>query len=110
MAGEEMAQQIDIYLNKARIILLLISADFMASQYCYGTEMKQALERHERKEANVIPILLRPVLYTDAPFAKLKMLPTNEKPVMLWRDRDSAFLDIARGIESVAQEYLPARL
>jgi len=104
-AGEEWARQIDIYLNKAHIILLLISADFMASQYCYSVEMKQALERHERREADVIPILLRPVLYTDAPFAKLQMLPTNGRPVIRWRDRDSAFFDIACGIERVAQKY-----
>jgi tetratricopeptide (TPR) repeat protein len=104
-AGEEWAQQIDIYLNKAHIILLLISSDFMASEYCYSIEMKRALERHEQGEADVVPILLRPVLYTDAPFAKLEMLPTNGKPVIRWRDRDSAFFDIACGIERVAQKY-----
>ncbi len=104
-AGQEWAQQIDIYLNKAQIILLLISAHFMASEYCYSIEMKRALERHERREADVIPILLRPVLFTDAPFAKLQMLPTNGKPVIRWRDRDSAFVDIAYGIERIAQKY-----
>src|SRR5436305_5251336 len=55
-AGEEGAQQIDIYLNQAHIILLLISASFMASEYCYSIEMRRALERHERQEADVIPI------------------------------------------------------
>ncbi len=107
-AGEEWAQQIDIYLNNAHIILLLISASFMASEYCYSIEMRRALERHERQEADVIPILLRPVLYTDAPFAKLQMLPTNRKPVVQWRDRDSAFVDIAYGIERVALKYSPS--
>ena len=106
-AGEQWAQQIDIYLSKAHIILLLISADFMASQYCYGSEMKRALERHQQREADVIPILLRPVLFTDAPFAKLQMLPTNRKPLMQWQNRDSAFVDIACGIERVAKRYLP---
>jgi hypothetical protein len=109
-AGEEWAQQIDIYLNKAHIILLLISASFMASEYCYSIEMRRALERHERHEADVVPILLRPVLYTDAPFAKLQMLPTNGKPIVRWRDRDSAFVDIAYAIERVAQKYLPPSL
>ena len=109
-AGEEWTQQIDIRLNKAHIILLLISADFMASQYCYSIEMKQALERHERREADVIPILLRKVLITDAPFAKLYMLPTDGKPVTKWRDRDSAFFDIACGIEKVAKKYLAQSL
>ena len=50
-AGEEWAQQIDIHLEKAHILLLLISSDFMSSQYCYGIEMKRALERHDLKEA-----------------------------------------------------------
>ncbi len=107
-AGEEWAQQIDLSLNKAHVILLLISASFMASEYCYSIEMRRALERHEQQEAVVIPILLRPVLYTDAPFAKLQMLPTNGKPIVLWRDRDSAFVDIAYAIERVAQKYLPS--
>src|SRR5256885_7816528 len=104
-AGEEWGQQIDIYLDKAHIILLLISSDFMASEYCYSIEMKRALELHEQRKADVIPILVRPVLYTDAPFAKFQMLPTNRKPIIRWRDRDSAFFDIASGIERVAQKY-----
>lgn len=105
-AGEETIQQIDIHLNTAHIILLLISASFLASEYCYSREMMRALQRHERGEAHVIPVLLRPVLFTDAPFAKLQPLPTNRKPVVNWRNRDSAFVDIAVGIERVVRERL----
>src|SRR6266700_1020624 len=81
-----------------------ISSSFMASQYCYSMEMTRAMERHRQGEVRVIPILLRPVLFTGAPFAMLKMLPTNGKPVVSWRNRDSAFVDIALGIERVVQE------
>src|SRR6266567_9025257 len=81
-----------------------ISSSFMASQYCYSMEMTRAMERHRQGEVRVIPILLRPVLFTGAPFAMLKMLPTNGKPVVSWRNRDSAFVDIALGIEHVARE------
>jgi len=105
-AGEETIQQIDIHLNTAHIVLLLISANFLASEYCYSREMMRALQRHERGEAHVIPVLLRPVLFTDTPFAKLQPLPTNRKPVVNWRNRDSAFVDIAVGIERVVQERL----
>jgi hypothetical protein len=117
-AGEEWTRQIDIvvsYLNKAHIILLLISSHFMASEFYYSIEMWRALERHDRQEADVIPILLRSLHFIGAPpFAKfqmlptnrkIQMLPTNRKPVMRWRDRDSAFFDIACGIERVAQKY-----
>ena len=105
-AGTEWAQQIDIHLNTADIILLLISSSFMASEYCYSIEMQRALERHEQGEARVIPIHLRPVLFTDAPFAKFQFLPTNGKPVVDWRNRDRAFVDIALGIERVVQQHL----
>jgi hypothetical protein len=103
-AGEDWQQQVDIHLESAHIILLLISASFMASQYCYSMEMTRAIERHREGKARVIPVLLRPVLFTGAPFAMLKMLPTNGKPVASWRNRDSAFVDIALGIERVVRE------
>src|SRR5215467_1836702 len=103
-AGEDLQQQVDIHLESAHIILLLISSSFMASQYCYSTEMTRAMERHQQGKARVIPVLLRPVLFTGAPFAMLKMLPTNGKPVVSWRNRDSAFVDIALGIERVVRE------
>ena len=62
-AGAEWEREIDNHLNTARIILLLISADFLDSDYCYSIEMKRAMERHEQEEARVIPIILRPVYW-----------------------------------------------
>src|SRR5690242_18483104 len=56
-AGTEWEEEIDRHLNEANIILLLVSPDFMDSDYCYGTEMQRALERHERGEARVIPVI-----------------------------------------------------
>ena len=103
-AGEDWQQQVDIHLESAHIILLLISSSFMASQYCYSMEMTRAMERHQQGKARVIPVLLRPVLFTGAPFTMLKMLPTNGKPMANWRNRDSAFVDIALGIERVVRE------
>src|SRR6266446_8435368 len=58
-AGAQWKRDIDKYLNSANIILLLISPDFMYSDYCYSIEMQRAIERHEREEACVIPIILR---------------------------------------------------
>ena len=60
-AGTEWEQEIKKHLNEAHIILLLISSDFISSEYCYGTEMKRALELHKRGEARVIPVILCPV-------------------------------------------------
>jgi hypothetical protein len=97
-AGAEWAQVFDTHLGSASVILLLISPDFLASDYCYSTEMMRALERHQANKARVIPILLRPVDWHGAPFAHLRALPTNAKPVTTWSDRDQAFVDVATGI------------
>ncbi|HYT46471.1 MAG TPA: tetratricopeptide repeat protein, partial [Methylomirabilota bacterium] len=107
-AGKEWAKEIDCNLNTANVILLLISPDFMHSDYCCGKEMIHALERHENGTAKVIPIILRPVEYEGAPFSRLQALPTDAVPVTdrKWRTRDEAFLDIAQGIRKVVKELL----
>jgi hypothetical protein len=103
-AGTEWVGQIDQHLEAADVVLLLVSADFLASDYCYDVEMKRALERHAAGTARVIPVILRPVDdWQSAPFGKLQALPKDGKPVTDWRPQDKAFADIARGIrEAVA--------
>ena len=84
-AGKEWEHEINTYLNTANIILLLVSPDFIASGYCYSTEVKRAMERHDSGEALVIPIILRPTIWKDTPFGKLQALPKNSRPVTLWQ-------------------------
>ncbi|HEU5381473.1 MAG TPA: toll/interleukin-1 receptor domain-containing protein [Ktedonobacteraceae bacterium] len=99
-AGAKWEEEIMINLDEAQIILLLISPDFMDSDYCYGIEMQRALERHDRKDVEVIPIILRPVSWQGGILGKLQALPTDAKPVMSskWHNPDEAFFDIAEGI------------
>ena len=102
-AGSEWAGEIDAHLNSAQVILLLISADFLASDYCYDIELKQAMERHEAREAVVIPIILKPVDWHGAPFGKLQALPKNAQPVTAWPSQDEAFLNVAQGIRKAVE-------
>ena len=100
-AGTDWKGQLDQHLNSAGVILLLVSADFLASKYCYDVEMRRALERHDQGKARVIPVLLRMVDgWQGAPFGKLQSLPTDGKPVTSWKIRDEAFADVARGIRN----------
>lgn len=103
-AGTDWEQAIDTHLNTAQVILLLISPDFMASDYCYSIEMKRALERHETGEARVIPIILKPVDWAGTSFSKLQVLPRNRKPVTSWRDRNAAFVEIANDIRETLKD------
>jgi hypothetical protein len=82
--GRDWGKEIVDKLNTADVILFLVSVDFINSQYCYNVEMEAAMERHGRGEARVIPIILRPCLWSSAPFAKLEALPSNAQAVMLW--------------------------
>ena len=102
--GSDWEAEINRRLNSAQIILLLVSANFLASEFCYGREMTRALERHDRGEARVIPVILRPCRWTGAPFGKLQALPKNGKPVTLWKDKDKAFANVAEGIEIAIRE------
>lgn len=104
--GSEWAGKIDENLNTSQIVLLLISVDFLHSDYCYDLEMRRALERHESRKARVIPILLRPVDWSDCPFRKLQAFPPDNKPVTDWPNRDKAFVSISKGIRSVVHELL----
>ena len=108
-AGTEWEGQINQYLESAQIILLLISADFLASDYCYDKEMTRALARHEAGEARVIPIILRPVDWTGAPFSKLHALPRDGLAVTKWSNQDEAFTQIAQGIRQIALELAGKR-
>src|SRR5260370_35341798 len=98
-AGTEWEQEIKKHLNSAQIVLLLVSPDFMDSDYCYSVEMKRALERHARGETQVIPIILRSV-YWQGVFAHLQALPTYGKHVKgpHWHDLDTALNDVTKGI------------
>src|SRR5579859_172660 len=98
--GTDWAQALDTQITRASVILLLISADFLNSDYCYGIEMKRALERQTMNEACVIPILVRPVDWEEAPFKHLSVLPTDTKPITQWSNRDQAFKNVVHGIKA----------
>lgn len=108
-AGQEWKDQIDRHLEEADVILLLVSANFVASDYCYDIEMARAMERHYGGEARVIPVILRPCQWTSAPFGKLQALPTDAKAVTLWSNRDAALLNIADGIRVAVEEMTHGR-
>jgi internalin A len=104
ISGDDLAKSIDHNLERADIILLLVSADFIASDYCYEIEMKRALERHKNREARVIPVIIRNVNWSKSPFAKLKALPKDGIAVTQWPDRDSAWRNVSEGIEKVLEK------
>src|SRR6266700_2115857 len=108
--GSNWTEAIDAHLETASIILLLISADFISSDYCEGIEMKRALERHEANEARVIPIVVRPCDWQQLPIGKLLALPMDAKPISLWKPVDEGWKQVTTGLRRMIEDLslLPA--
>jgi len=99
LAGQEFANEIDRKFAMADIILLLVSPDFIASDYCYNLEMQGALQRHAIGEAIVIPIILRPCDWHELPFGKLQAGTTDGKPIVHFPTLDDGFLQVVQAIK-----------
>jgi hypothetical protein len=99
-AGDVLGQRIDENLTSADIILLLVSPDFLASDYCHEVEMQRALTRNAEGAARVIPVILRPCDWQHSPFANLLAAPADGKPITKWTNEDEAFLDVVQKIRA----------
>ena len=106
LAGEDWNRDIKDELVAADIILLLISVDFNNSKYIWEQELEVAMQRHERDEARVIPVILRTCDWHDMPYGKLQALPTGGVAVTKITDRDEAYTNIAIGIRNVVEYML----
>ena len=101
LPGEEWDGAIKNELASADLILLLVSSKFLKTNYIWDVEIKAAMKRHERKEARVVPIILRPCLWENMPFGKLNGLPKKGEPVSSFSDRDAAWTEVVKGIQRV---------
>jgi hypothetical protein len=100
-------------LSSADIVALFVSSDFLASNYCYEKEMKTALERDAKDEARVVPIIVRPCDWHNAPFSRLQAVPTDAKPITKWENRDEAWTVVANCLRltvKVVMEKLQKKL
>jgi hypothetical protein len=106
-AGDVLDDAISAELERADVILLLVSADFLASRYCFDIEMRRAMERHAAREARVIPVILRPCDWHGTPFGKIAATPDDGKPVRSFADMDEGFLQVVRAIRRALQASAP---
>jgi hypothetical protein len=106
-AGKDTQEEMRMHLEAARIILLLISPDFLASDELYQGELQYALERHRQREARVIPIVVRDTEgWEQTEFGRLLALPREKKPVTAWSNQDAAFTSIAKDIRRVVEDLI----
>ena len=97
--GDFWEDEISNQLMRTKIFLLLISIDFLTSEYCVKVEMKAALEQHAREEAIVIPIIVRECDWKDTILGKFQVLPKDGKPISTWESNDAVYVDIMAEIK-----------
>ncbi|SMF96894.1 TPR repeat-containing protein [Methylomagnum ishizawai] len=108
--GKAWAGEIDANLEAADLVLLLISVDFLNSDYCIDVELKRALERHAERQARVVPIILRRCDWQSASFAKLHALPKDGEPLERWPTADTFFTEVARELRRIVGELRSCRI
>lgn len=108
-SGSEIDNAISSELENSDIILLLVSPYFLASEYCYDIEMQRAMEMHSNNEARVIPIIVDPCDWYQAPFGKLLAAPRDGKPISKHANQHDAYLDITTLIRQAIQDSKPKK-
>ncbi|MBL8976697.1 MAG: toll/interleukin-1 receptor domain-containing protein [Myxococcales bacterium] len=99
--GAQLSAEIDVHLREADVVLLLISADFLASDYCFDKELALALELQASGRTRVVPVIVRPCDWHSAPFGSLLAVPRDGQAVTSWADRDAAWSDVAASLRRV---------
>jgi len=105
VAGDEWEQAILDQLEESDIILLLVSAYFLASKFCWGVELRNSIGRHEAGKARVVPIFVRHCTSEETPLETLHGVPRKDRPVASWKDRHKAWTEVANGIQRAVEEW-----
>jgi hypothetical protein len=106
--GADWETEISAQLESAQLIVLLISADFLASEYCFGVEVEKAFVRLKRGEVKVVPILVEPCLWEESPFSALQIVPRDAKAISKWGSTGEALEVVAREIRTLVSEAPPS--
>ncbi len=103
--GEEWRQAIDDNLESADCVLLMVTPDFIASDFCYSVEMGRALQKHREHRILVLPVIVRPADWQHTPLGDLQVMPKDGKPIVLWSNPDLAWLEVATGLRLALNRF-----
>jgi hypothetical protein len=107
--GADWASDIEHHLDTADIVVLLVSADFVASVFCFEKELTEALRRHRDEGVRILPVIIKPVDFKQLAFARFDALPRNIQPISTWDNLEAAWLDVALGVRTVVEDIHGSR-
>lgn len=104
LAGDDLDGKIADRIESSSLFLLLVTPDYLNSEYCFGREMARALERQAAGEARVIGIIFEPCDWQSTRLRSIKVLPRDGKPVVEWTNPNSAWLNVVQEIRRAIVE------
>lgn len=105
LPGKNWRNEISSNLEESDLILFLISPDFIASDYSYEIELQRAIEKHDKQESVLIPIIIRHSSWHNSPIGNFQVLPREGKPISAWIDKDEAWLNVFEGIRNICLDF-----
>ncbi len=103
LPGQPWRPEILAQLEESQVIVMLVSSDFLASDFCTSVEMERALERSRRREGIALPVIARACDWKHTALGELLALPADGLAVTLWSNRDEAWLDTVGGVRKVIE-------
>lgn len=107
--GSDWQRDIENEIEHADIVILLVTADFVASAYCFEKELATALRRHREGGVRIVPVLVKPVDFAHMPFGRFQALPRDLRPISTWDDADVAWLEVAHGVRELVEDIYRSR-
>jgi len=101
VAGQKWEDEILQKLENADIVILLLSNDFIRSDYCFTKEMEVACERDKVGECVIVPIVVRACRYDRLELGQLQAILPNGKSIKQNKDRDAAWLEVTKQLDKV---------
>lgn len=113
LPGEDWEKRIEDELDAAHLVIMLVSADALSSEFIRKKELKTALEKKRAGTARVIPILVRDCYWKMHPdLSEIQLLPKDEhgkiKGVAAWLSKDSAWLHCCEELHKLILEIRSA--
>lgn len=99
VAGQAWEQELFEKLEEAEVILMILSDDYIASDFCYSREFKYVLDSHKRKSKVLIPIIVRPCSWQDLEFGAIQAVPKDGTPINTYTNEDLAWHEVVQAIK-----------
>jgi hypothetical protein len=104
-AGDDWAKIINSQIAEADILILLVSPDLLSSEFFWSQEFKQVQDAKQNKKGSIVPIVVRPCDWEDAPIASLQVLPAGGQSISEADDPDRIWIEVSNHITRLATNW-----